>query len=340
MNRSLDKNSSNKLPFNLTTSGYKVKFIVKDHNIHDQVTHPDIIKINRGLRIMSRTYRYIMAMTPYPFYDESYENPYIVVSNNEIEFVEDLIPNPIDPYPGKGYHNSDPDIVYAKGQFFIFWRFRQISTNKSRIFIKKSKDLINWSEKQAIYISRALLSPSVIYDVHENKWKLWGVDEGSWRIMLFESEDGVNWMFVDYTDVPTHINWLGSKRNCWHLDINKTKIGKQYLALIVYASGDGGAPPTFLFFGESEDGIQWKVYREPVLSPYENIHKIYRSTFIIEEGKIKVWYSLSSKGSFLRKLNIKMRGRKVGAGKWSVCFTECDLSNHISEKDTTLNVIA
>ena len=329
-------------PFYLVPSEYKVKFNLKDRNILNQVVHPDIIKFNNNFRIETRPYKYIMVMTPYPHYNEMYENPCIVVSNSGIEFVEDLIPNPIEPCPGKGYHNSDPEIVYTKGYFYVFWRLRQTSTNVARLFVKKSKNLINWSDKQMIHILPVPLSPAIIYDIHENRWKMWGIEEGNWRVVYYESDDGLHWEFINYTNMPGYINWLGSKRNCWHLDVNKTKVEKRYFALIVYASGSGGAPPTFLFLGESEDGISWKVYGEPVLSPLPHSwqsSKIYRSTFIIEEGKIKVWYSASSQGIFLRKLGIKVLGRKIGVGKWGIGYTECDLSSYIGKKDATLNVV-
>lgn len=328
-------------PFCLTPLRHRVRFHLRDINAGDQVVHPDIIKFD-NFKICSRSYKYVMAMTPFPFYNEIYENPYVVLANSEDTFTEDCIPNPVEPYPGEDYHNSDPDMVHVKGCFYLFWRLRQISTNKAWIFVKKSKDLINWSDKQMIYIPQAPLSPAIIYDIHENKWKMWGVEEESWQVAYFESGNGIHWEFAGYTDIPNYINWLGSKRNCWHLDVNKTKIGNQYFALIVYASGSGGASPTSLFFGESDDGIRWRVYNKPVLSPFahfDHVHKIYRSTFIIEGSRIKVWYSFSSKGIFLRKLNIRLFGRKIGVGKWGIGYAECDISDFISNKDQTLNVI-
>jgi hypothetical protein len=96
-----------------------------------------------------------------------------------------------------------------------------------------------------------------------------------------------------------------------------------------------------LFYGESDDGIEWVVYREPVLTPLPNSwqsSKIYRSTFIIEQGRIKVWYSAASSGSFLRRLNIKFFGRKIGCGRWGIGYTEASV-DFLSKKETTLNVI-
>jgi hypothetical protein len=190
-------------------------------------------------------------------------------------------------------------------------------------------------------ISPAPLSPAVLYDIHENLWKMWGVVEGEWHVAYYESDDGLVWKFVDYTNIPQYILWNYTKLNCWHLDVNKTRLSKKYLALITYASGPGGDAPTCLFYGESDDGIEWVVYREPVLTPLPNSwqsSKIYRSTFIIEQGRIKVWYSAASSGSFLRRLNIKFFGRKIGCGRWGIGYTEASV-DFLSKKETTLNVI-
>ena len=327
-------------PVYLITLTRSAKFYLRDSSICDQVTHPDIIKFNNGYKVCSHTYKFAMAMTPYPFYNEKYENPYVVVANTENTFIEDCIPNPIEPYPGKNYHNSDPEIVYVGGSFYLFWRLRQISTNKAWLLLRKSKDLVNWSEKQVVQIMFTPLSPAIVYD---GKWKMWGVNEANWRVAYFESDDGVSWKFVDYTNIPSHINWSGSKLICWHLDIKKTVISKQYFALIVYASGSGGAAPSFLFFAESDDGFDWKLYRKPILLPFmygnQYVDKVYRSTFIIEQGKIKVWYSFASRGTLLRKLNITLFGRRIGVGRWGVGYAEGDLSDYVSDKDRTLNVI-
>jgi len=328
-------------PFSLKHAVKPIDIFTKRHD--RQFTHPDIIKFEKAFTGgLNNSYKYVMVATPYPYYDETLENPYVLVSNDGACFVEDAIPNPIEPYPGKDYHNSDPDFVYVKGFFHLFWRLRQISTNKGWIMVRKSQDLVNWGKKYMCSISPAPLSPAVLYDIYENRWKMWGVVEGEWRVAYYESVDGLDWEFVGYTNIPQHILWNSLKLNCWHLDVNKTRLGKKYLALLVYASGPGGRAPTYLFYGESDDGVDWVVYREPVLTPLPNSwqsSKIYRSTFIIEEGKIKVWYSAASSGSFLRRLNIKLLGRRIGFGRWGIGYTEASI-DFVSRGETTLNVIS
>ena len=68
-------------------------------------------------------YRYWMAMTPYPNAQNAYENPSIVVSDDGETWIEPPgISNPIVPYPGAGYYNSDPCLVKAGNLLYLFYR--------------------------------------------------------------------------------------------------------------------------------------------------------------------------------------------------------------------------
>ena len=70
----------------------------------------------------------------------------------------------------------------------------------------------------------------------------------SYKVEYYESEDGLNWIFIDYADIPQYIHYNGANRNCWHIDVQKTWLGRKYYALITYASGAGGATPSYLFW--------------------------------------------------------------------------------------------
>jgi len=288
-----------------------------------QVVHPDILKFGGGYKGgLTEPYTHIMAITPYPSGNDTYENPSVLVSNTpESAFTEDNIVNPIEPHPGTNQHNADADIVYNGGVFYLYWRYRNKTTGDIKIYRKKSTDLVSWTGKELT--NDQGISPAFIYDEHEGKWKMWSVTS-DYRVAYFESSDGLNWTLVGYTDIPQYIYYNGANRNCWHIDVNKTWLGRKYYALIVYASGAGGAIPSYLFFGESSDGLHWTVYDKPVLSPiagtWQSTH-IYRSTFIIEDGKIKVWYSTCS-----------------DTGVWRAGYTEASIG-FVDLQDVTLNVV-
>lgn len=305
-----------------------------------QAVHPDITVFTKGFKgRLSQPYTHIMAMTPYPNGNEDYENPSIIVSNNpESAFVEDNIPNPIDSQPGpsksifgyasrilrgrsRSHHNCDTDIVYHDRKFYCYYNDSVGSRSMHR---RSSQNLVNWHhEEDLLGILNHISSPAVIYDEHDGKWKMWGVQYSGFKVPYYESDNGLRWTFKGYTDIPRYIYWDGANRNCWHIDIQKTWFGKKYYALIVYDSPPR-VRPCFLFFGESSDGLHWTVYDEPILAPRSGCwdENIYRSSFIIASSKIKVWYSAST----------------MVSNVWHIGYTEATL-DFVDSDDITLNVV-
>lgn len=278
-----------------------------------QTAHPDIIKFVNGFKGgLSGKRNFIMVMTPYKNHDEKLENPSIVVSNlPNGDFVADNIKNPIDKSSGRWRHNADPDLVFRDGLFSLFWKQRD-KTNDSMVLLRaRSNDLVCWSSKELCQppsIGR-LVSPSILFD---GKWRLWGVNPESYSVENWESSDGLNWEYCGKANVPRTL--MG--RSCWHIDVQKA--GNNCYALLVYGEHEGNV----LHFGASFDGLDWAVSDEPVLSPSKDgfdCGGIYRSTFIIEDGKIRVWYSALGKE------------RTVGIG-----YTEADLP---SSGERSLNVV-
>lgn len=296
-----------------------------------QAVHPDILKFRPGFKGgLSQTFTHILAMTPYPEGLGGYENPSIVVSNTpEYAFLEDKIPAPITPKNSHPERRSnfyaDVDLTYHDGVFYLFYikRFDKVPLRR-----KTSKDLVHWGTEDIIR-GVDLLSPAVIYDPHESLWKLWGVKRVTWKVEYYESDDGLNWRFSGHTDIPETLfcdSWDGWKeRNCWHLDVQKTRLSRRYIALIVYTNGSQGYGPNNLFYGDSWDGLAWEVPRKPVLAPssdgWDRHFGIYRSTFLIEDGVLKVWYSAAD----------HPRG-----GTWGIGYAEAEIHN--DTEDISLNI--
>lgn len=276
-----------------------------------QTVHPDIIKFELGFKgALSSTYRYIMAITPYPYGNDDYENPCVIVSTSGESFIEDNIPNPITPAPVNPHHHSDTDIIYYNGMFYLYYRY------DNSIKLKTSNNLVTWTPEKKVNLEGA--SPAFIYDYDSNKFKCW-ICQFNVGVEYYESADGEVFTGQTLTDIPNRIGDL----YVWHIDVQKLKLSGKYIALITYSSGAGGKSPTYLFFGVSNDGLHWTVYDKPILSPsvsgWDN-RFIYRSTFIVENGKIKVWYSAADT-----------------ALRWHVGYCEADIN--VSHNEHTLNVI-
>lgn len=255
---------------------------------NNQGVHPDIVKLNRDNRD-----KYYLAYTPYPFGKDKYENPCIVVSDNGIDFApENGVTNPLVPTPddySEGGHLSDTDMLYNEktGKFMMYYVYNKKKVlGGTKIYLIDSSDGIKWSEPQVIYDTREGYSPAVVQE--DNGFKMWHV-ESEGRLVRSPSEDGYKW--TTFTDCNIDMgDWL-----IWHIDIKKTDIG--YEALICARNPE--LKTRALFYGLSKDGLNWKTSKKPILFPSESgwdSKEIYRSTFLKENGKYRVWYS--ARGDF------------------------------------------
>lgn len=84
----------------------------------------------------------------------------------------------------------------------------------------------------------------------------------------------------------------------WHIDVkqlsSRTGEGLGYLALVVVYPRGLGCGSTTLYAAYSEDGIHWQTGSEPIIAPRLgnwDSAQIYRSSAMIEEGILKLYYS-------------------------------------------------
>ena len=80
-----------------------------------QAVHPDIVGPEQTGGV------YLMAFTPYPFTNDRFENPSVVISDDGLRFREERRGlNPLAPTPGTD-HNDDPDILCAEGHYDLVY---------------------------------------------------------------------------------------------------------------------------------------------------------------------------------------------------------------------------
>ena len=95
-------------------------------------------------------------MTPYPYGDETYENPSILVSNDGYSWiVPPGLTNPIDPWPGTGRENCDPYLVFntATNNLEVYYlEIEQGSLNDTILKRKLSSDGSAWSSEEDLLI--------------------------------------------------------------------------------------------------------------------------------------------------------------------------------------------
>ena len=259
-----------------------------------QHVHPSILKF--GTKI--NNYSYIIALTPYPGSDASYENPSIVFSNDLINYTEDGVSNPL-ALPPSGGHLADPDLAYdpVNDRLLLYYISRVYSTNDVWLHIQSSADGVNWQVVADIDVTTCG-SPAVIYDRSDGKFKMWYVEYNfstyEKTLYYLESPDGVNWNFSNKILVNYNKPYYnGAYYNVWHLSVQK--VGNEYwmIAAANPVGTQSGAPPIHLFFGRSTDGINWTFYDTPILDTASSLatDRLYRADFLVENGTLIVLYS-------------------------------------------------
>ena len=262
---------------------------------YNQGVHPDIIKIKEKNKDV-----YYMAYTPYPFGRDKYENPFIVKSENGLDFYKEKnVKNPLVSTPddyNDGGHLSDTDIVYNNGVFNIYYAYnKKGALGGTKFYVITSKDGVNWTSPKVIYDTREGYSPTIVKDT--NDFKMWHV-ESEGNLVRSTSSDGYSWTTFQKCNIDLG-DWL-----VWHIDIEKTDLGYEGLV----CARNPKLKTRALFYIVSKDGINFKASEKPILFPSKNgwdKSEIYRSTFLKENGKYRVWYS--ARGNFY---------------KWNIGYTE------------------
>lgn len=254
-----------------------------------QVVHPDIAYFSNGWH----GYNYWIAITPYPNGDDSYENPSILASNDgETWKIPSGLTNPTDSQPQAG-HNCDPDLIYNDITDELWCYYVESSNGTSYLKIRKSSDGVKWGEEEDIFTlpDYQILSPTIVKV--GLTYYMWYVDAGekgckakSTTVKYRTSFDGVNWSKFQIVNISI------PNRVIWHIDVYPYE--SHYLMLIAAYPYGSTCDHCDLFYGYSDDKINWKVTSNPILknsdSGWDNT-EIYRSTFVVDGSTFKIWYS-------------------------------------------------
>lgn len=230
---------------------------------HDiQATHPKAVRFEQPWN----GYRYWLSFSPYPYADDSKENPHILVSN-DLKLWEEPngFHNPLDDTPENFEHdvvyNSDPELFYNgdTDELECWWRFVDDSNGKTVIlYRRRSKDGVSWTEKEAMLTSdRAkhdYLSPAIIYE--NGVYKMWSIGSG-YRIQYIESSDGHSWSDIQFISLDYPLDTIKN----WHISVIHTAKGYE----MVLSAFDDALPASVykrgvmnLYYTWSKDNVQYK----------------------------------------------------------------------------------
>ncbi|MEA4924849.1 MAG: hypothetical protein VB084_05995 [Syntrophomonadaceae bacterium] len=258
-----------------------------------QCVHPDVVYIRQGFG--SKRWKYWMAITPYPFGRDQYENPSLFASHDGIKWdIPFGLQNPIVSAPsGRGNHNSDPSLLYYNNELWLYFRqtIKSNSLEANKIILSKSLDGIVWLEPVEIICSKTdtLISPSIAFN--QGTFIMWSINALSWPYSITRrtSIDGINWSSA----IAATVEGIDKERSVWHFDVF---LGQDCLhALLVTCTGNGGRDAR-LHYGYSIDmGKRWifKPFMLMQIHDFENRSQ-YRGCLVQAEGYsniFEVWYS-------------------------------------------------
>lgn len=279
----LELNPNAEFPLNIPCSTQS------DNLVWDQTTHPDVIVFANEWN----GYRYWMVHTPYPYTNDFYENPEIVVSNDGVKWdVPEGLINPIDfvteEQSENGEHLSDGCLVYNtdKNELECWYRWRNKNTEEERIYRKTSSDGVNWSEREIVYSANILsMSPTVLYE--NGVYKMYLVEsDGGYFIRYMECNHNEIGNWKNKQTIPFEVANGERKPNIWHIHILKEHNNLYHLTMaersgsIYYAHSTTGKE--FLNAVElikpSEDRGAW-----------DNRH-LYRGCLVKDESLYRLYY--------------------------------------------------
>lgn len=241
-----------------------------------QVIHPDILRFDKT-GILPAGKNFIMAITPYPYANNRYENPSIMYSVDGQVWVQTPAVNPIEPAPPAPAHNADPNIAFFNDYFWLYWLYRYPNGD---VYMKLRKSANSYEYGSLVPFESGNPHVELFYDPIDRKFK--SVGFGS-TIYYTESLDGVNWTVSELYAFPLP----SGVSETWHCSIERLSNGMYWMLF---------EEPTHRvrWFANSRDCKHWTGYYDtPVMglsSGWDNWWQ-YKSSFIVENGKIMCWYS-------------------------------------------------
>lgn len=256
-----------------------------------QVVHPDVVST-----MNFAGYKYWMAVTPYPFGVDHFENPSIYKSRDGVNWYS-AGNNPIAfPTQRKKAHLSDPDLIYEEKtkQLRLFYRETKVVNQRvvNSIYTNTSTDGLQWTSPMLILTSNedSCLSPSAVtygetVDVFYVSTLNNGYELRKKRFIYGQAnvcEDRV-----------CRINNIPLNRFLWHIDV--IRFNEIILGVFVFANAPGGSSSK-IYLGISMDyGITWKIKNDEIIEQETAIKfkNIYRGCLVpTDENKVfDLYYS-------------------------------------------------
>ena len=252
-----------------TIYGYEVGGVPVSKVItNNSLTHPKILHIPAGWN----GYEYWMAVTPYfgESYGEASENPHILASHDGVSWQE-IPAGPLEMAPSAPDYWSDTHLTLGDDGFLycIYRGYGAMVGGGFKLYMKRSRDGVNWTGRTQIGSSDASVSP-VMEPAQRGGFDFYEVATG----ITFPSgkrELTRVWLQVPgalpartAADIAPFVNrpWevehpraAGQEYDLWHFDA--ARIGNVYLGIMCVRTRSGPGAPELNYLCWSGDGWTW-----------------------------------------------------------------------------------
>lgn len=277
---------------------------IKSYDGKNEVVHPDVIlkQDSSGKPI------FYLAFTPYPYYNDKFENPCLHYSYDGLNFKRlDSLTDPIVPTPSRR-HNDDPDILFDEHtQEFLMYYLETVNPDSQNVKLLTSKDAVYWNNKTAIHYNLQnkepfMVSPSIVKK-SKKSFLMFYVnyfqnDTITNQIELIQSKNKLAWNKNKRTKIT--INGIDPKLSPWHIDVVKHTDGYYYMLLDAERTGfnwfdEKQIPDYELLLIRSKNLKDWQISTTNVNScrggNAKDCSYIYRSSSLFVEDYLLVYYS-------------------------------------------------
>lgn len=223
----------------------------------NEIVHPSILFFPNGWN----GYKYWLGYTCFDNGLSQYENPCIAVSNDNVNWTTPPgLTNPVEPQPEAAYY-ADINLFMSPDEKTMYMVFKHSAGTKTT-YLRSSSDGVNWTDKVALF-SNAFedVSPTVVWDGAQ--YKMWTIkhDDTPNNIYLRTATNATGpW---SAPSLCTYV--LPANKEPWHIEVRK--IGNQYHAVVQVVGN------TALYFGKSENGIDFTFGSSPIVSNTGYLYK-------------------------------------------------------------------
>jgi hypothetical protein len=277
INKCLNNLKSARLPSSLKEIPYDKFFTLEipTYENSGQAVHPDILHQN------SMSPPFLLALTPYPFSIDRFENPSILASNDGLRFFEEypgsnplVCPPPYD-------HNNDPCIFYYDGKLRIMY-LETLRPEKQNIVLLTHQDGARWISQNVHtdYINGR--DPMILSPVYVR------INQKDFLFYVNLTRHKIQFVPLRHNFIPDcsqrkdiSINMAGL--DPWHIDIVSHE-GTFYM-LICCVKTEKNKRIFDLYTARSSDGYTWD------FSTNKLINNSYRATGFFIDDDMYIYYS-------------------------------------------------